>query len=103
MKRSVKFTGAWPAGAGASGIGRFRRELRVRSQGVVHVDGASRPKPEHAGGDDGVPLLESGRHRDEIAPADAQPDDLLTDDLLLLAGRRGGLLVDDVDRVAGRG
>src|ERR1700685_395043 len=100
MKRSVKFTELGLGLPARSGVARLGRELGVRDEGIVDVDRASRPQAEHAGGDDGVPFLQAREDRHEVAAPDAEAHDLLADNLLLLAGRRVRLLVDNVDGVA---
>src|SRR6266496_3680325 len=76
MKRSVKFM----MGSGPSLVGRLRGELRLGREGVVHGDRGAVPQLEGAAADERLPRAQSGDHRDEVAPALSQADELLPGD-----------------------
>src|SRR6266498_3407624 len=76
MKRSVKFM----MGSGPSLVGRLRGELRLGREGVVHGDGGAVPQLEGAAADERLPRAQPGSHRDEVAPALSQADELLPGD-----------------------
>src|SRR6266498_1067060 len=93
MNRSVSFM----VGSGSLVAG-VRGELRLRREGVVHLDGGAVPQLEGAAAHDRLTRLQSVHHRDEVTSAFAGADELLVGD----GGRLPAflLLLEREDRVA---